>query len=126
MKNKDSKTEKPCNIDIVSGSSFRKDSYTLAEVKQMKTMKAKEFILSESKAFRDAVDNGYDIRMDEKEILYWMERYAEYKAENSPISDVVNRRELLKAFCLHGGIQVLVPSKAQDLDELIEDFIESL
>jgi hypothetical protein len=35
MKNKDSKTEKPCNIDIVSGSSFRKDSYTLAEVKEI-------------------------------------------------------------------------------------------
>ena len=58
-------------------------------------MKAKEFILSESKAYRDAVDNGYDIRMDEKEILYWMERYAEYKAENLPISPVVGQSEQL-------------------------------
>jgi len=35
MKKKNTKTEKPCNIDIVSGSSFRKDSYTLEEVKEI-------------------------------------------------------------------------------------------
>ena len=51
-------------------------------------MNAKDFILNNSKAFSKAVDQGYDIRMDENEILDSMEKYAQYKAENLPISDV--------------------------------------
>lgn len=39
---------------------------------------------------------------------------------------VVGQSEQLKAFCLHGGIQMLVPTKAKDLDELIKDYVESL
>lgn len=33
------------------------------------------FILKNSEKHREAVDNGYDIRMDEPEILQWMESY---------------------------------------------------
>lgn len=42
-------------------------------------MNAKQFILSNSPKFREAVENGYDIRMEEEEILEWMERYRSAK-----------------------------------------------
>lgn len=51
-------------------------------------MKAKEFIYSRSQELAEAIDNGYDIRLSEPDILYWMEKYAEYKAKNLPIHNV--------------------------------------
>jgi hypothetical protein len=55
-----------------------------------------------------------------------MDKYAQVQVKNCAIAGVGGQRELLKAFCLHGGIQLMVPAKAQDLDELINDFLESL
>jgi len=51
-------------------------------------MKAKEFIYSRSQELAEAIDNGYDLRLSEPDILYWMEKYAEYKAKNLPIHNV--------------------------------------
>lgn len=42
-------------------------------------MTPKEFIISNSDKFREAVENGLDIRMDESEIFEWMERYRSAK-----------------------------------------------
>ena len=42
-------------------------------------MTPKEFIISNSAKFAEAVENGYDIRMDEEEIFEWMERYRTAK-----------------------------------------------
>ena len=42
-------------------------------------MTPKEFIISNSDTFREAVENGLDIRMDESEIFEWMERYRSAK-----------------------------------------------
>jgi len=39
----------------------------------------KEFLIKKYKFISDAVDNGYDIRLNEDEILMWMEKYSEYK-----------------------------------------------
>lgn len=61
-------------------------------------MKAKEFIYSRSQELAEAIDNGYDLRLSEPDILYWMEKYAEYKAKNLPIHNVVRRSEQLKVF----------------------------
>ena len=38
-------------------------------------MNAREFIIQNSTKFQQAVENGLDIRMEESEILEWMERY---------------------------------------------------
>ena len=51
-------------------------------------MTAKEFIYRRSQELAEAIDNGYDLRLSEPDILYWMEKYAEYKAENLPIHNV--------------------------------------
>jgi hypothetical protein len=40
-------------------------------------MTPKQFILENSDKFREAVENGYDIRMEESEIFEWMERYSQ-------------------------------------------------
>lgn len=56
-----------------------KEDAELCEPFNLKKMNAKEFILRHSEKFREAVDNGYDIRMDEEEILEWMERYRSAK-----------------------------------------------
>ena len=40
---------------------------------------AKEFLITSSTKFEEAVANGYDIRMEEQEILQWMEAYAQHK-----------------------------------------------
>ena len=42
-------------------------------------MDAKTFLLKNSPEIQEAVGNGYDIRMAEDEILYWMEQYAQSK-----------------------------------------------
>lgn len=57
-------------------------------------MKAKEFIYSRSQELAEAIDNGYDLRLSEPDILYWMEKYAEYKAKNLPIHNVSKRLEI--------------------------------
>lgn len=51
-------------------------------------MTAKEFIYSRSQELSEAIDNGYDLRLSEPDILYWMEKYAEYKAKKLPIHNV--------------------------------------
>lgn len=51
-------------------------------------MNAKDFILENDEEAREAVFNGYDLRMSELELLEWMEKYAQYKAENLHISGV--------------------------------------
>ena len=38
-------------------------------------MTPKQFIVSNSEKFAEAVSNGYDIRMEEDEIFEWMEKY---------------------------------------------------
>jgi hypothetical protein len=40
-------------------------------------MTAKEFIIQNSPKFSEAVENGYDIRMDEDEILDFMQRFRD-------------------------------------------------
>ena len=40
---------------------------------------AKEFLIRTDKKIREAVNNGYDIRLDESEILKKMEEYANFK-----------------------------------------------
>lgn len=57
-------------------------------------MTAKEFIYSRSQELAEAIDNGYDLRLSEPDILYWMEKYAEYKAKKLPIHNVSNRLPL--------------------------------
>ena len=42
------------------------------------------------------------------------------------IPAVSNRRELLIAFCNHGGIQSLVPTKAETIEQLVDDFESNL
>lgn len=44
-------------------------------------MTAKEFILQISERHAIAVENGYDLRMDESEWLEFMEEYADHKLE---------------------------------------------
>lgn len=44
---------------------------------------AREFILENSKDHSEAIDNGYCIKMDEPEILEWMEKYAQFKLKNN-------------------------------------------
>lgn len=51
-------------------------------------MTAKEFIYSRSQELAEAIDNGYDLRLSEPDILYWMEKYAEFKVKNLPIHNV--------------------------------------
>lgn len=58
-------------------------------------MTAKEFIYSRSQELAEAIDNGYDLRLSEPDILYWMEKYAEYKAKKLPIHNVVEQSEQL-------------------------------
>ena len=41
-------------------------------------MHPKEFIISNSNFYQKAVDNGYDITMDENEIFNWMVKYADF------------------------------------------------
>lgn len=48
----------------------------------------KEFITNTNEYFNDAVENGYDIRMEEPEILKSMEDYANYI-----IDDFINNVE---------------------------------
>lgn len=42
-------------------------------------MTPKQFITANSDQFKQAVENGYDIRMEEHEIFEWMERYRKAK-----------------------------------------------
>lgn len=51
------------------------DYFTLKNLK----MTPKEFIISNSEKFAEAIENGLDIRMDEAEIFEWMERYRAAK-----------------------------------------------
>ena len=44
---------------------------------QNKPNKPKEFLLLHHDKMREAVELGYDIRMDEEELLRWMEYYAQ-------------------------------------------------
>ena len=44
-------------------------------------MDAKEFIYHRSQELAEAIDNGYDLRMSEPDILYWMESYSKFKTE---------------------------------------------
>lgn len=39
----------------------------------------KQFLIQNSKRISEAIDNGYDVRLNEDEILMWMEKYSEYK-----------------------------------------------
>ena len=54
-------------------------------------MTAKEFIYNRSQELSEAIDNGYDLRLSEPDILYWMEKYADYKAKKLPIHNVSKR-----------------------------------
>ena len=38
-------------------------------------MTARDFLIENSDKISEAIEKGYDIRLDEDKILYWMERY---------------------------------------------------
>jgi len=38
-----------------------------------------DWICENDKEFDDAKANGYDLRMDGQEIIYWMQKYADYQ-----------------------------------------------
>lgn len=42
-------------------------------------MTPKEFIISNSEKWAEAVENGYDIRLEEEEIFEWMAKYRAAK-----------------------------------------------
>lgn len=63
--------------------------------------KAKHFIEINSKEFSEAIYNGYDIRMDEDEILEWMQKYANSEVEKLNLHVFNDQRELLFAFLLY-------------------------
>lgn len=41
------------------------------------------------------------------------------------LHSVGNQRELLISFCKHGGIQNLVPTKAESIEQLVDDFLSN-
>ena len=45
-------------------------------------MTAREFVLVNSDKFREAVENGLDIRMDEDEIFFWMQKFRDAAPKN--------------------------------------------
>lgn len=51
-------------------------------------MNAKEFLMNTDEKIYEAVINGYDIRLEETELLAKMELYAEYKLNNLIKPDV--------------------------------------
>ena len=52
-------------------------------------MTAKEWLISTDKDIDQAVSNGYDIRLDEDELLVKMEQYHQAKLKLLCIADVV-------------------------------------
>lgn len=71
---------------------------------KIKLPNPKEFILEKSEHFETAVGLGYDIRMDEEEILHWMKEYGELCAKHGAksiryqaiemIQDKMNKAEI--------------------------------
>lgn len=41
------------------------------------------------------------------------------------IDSVSNQKELLISFCKHGGIQSLVPTKAESIEQLVDDYLSN-
>ncbi len=56
-------------------------------------MTAKEFLIANSDKISEAVENGYDIRLDEDEILGWMEKY-----KNSTHKEPLTYKEIKAKF----------------------------
>ena len=48
---------------------------------------AREFILANSPYYRNAVEQGYDIRMGEEELLFWMQKYKDESVKTNNASE---------------------------------------
>lgn len=76
-------------------------------------MNAKEYLMNTDEKIYEAVINGYDIRLEEPELLAKMELYAEYKLNNLLKPDVMVRSEQLP--CSHCGRPLKEHSKDSKL-----------
>lgn len=63
-------------------------------------MNAKEFIYNNSKELSEAIDNGYDLRMSEPEILYWMEKYAAMKLKEDKQENELAKSSVSGSACI--------------------------
>lgn len=51
---------------------------------------AKEYLIANDKSISEAIEQGYDIRLSEDEILNAMEKYSEYTRQFTIRNDLIN------------------------------------
>lgn len=81
-------------------------------------MNAKEYLMNTDEKIYEAVINGYDIRLEEAELLAKMELYAEYKLNNLIKPDVMLPKGTVCLGCFGRGSIVIfrhnMPCKSCD------------